>query len=166
MVKLRFCRRERAIRFGRYLNLRAAAQMRSWVTWGMDLAPGERLITSEIVAVERPRCSASAFMLIEAPAGSPEISSGSFLARAMGLTSRSLTYWRLANNRMKGKNSSEKGDDLNWNCDRIHLLNRFSRWAGVGCPPLSRGHGADGWWLSLATTFLACPRRFREFVRV
>ena len=88
MVKLRFWRRERAIKLGRYLNLRAAAQMRSWVTWGMDLAPGERLITSEIVAVERPRCSARAFMLIEAPADSPEISSGSFLERAMEINGR------------------------------------------------------------------------------
>ena len=54
----------------------------------MDLAPGERLMTREIVAVERPRCWARAFMLIEPPGGSPELSGGSFVARAMEVDER------------------------------------------------------------------------------
>jgi hypothetical protein len=53
------------------------------VVCGMDLAPGERLITREMVAVERPRCSARALMLIEPPEGSPEGSGSSFVRRAM-----------------------------------------------------------------------------------
>jgi hypothetical protein len=49
----------------------------------MDLAPGDRLMTKEMVAVERPRCPARAFMLIEPPEGSPEISGGGFFGRGI-----------------------------------------------------------------------------------
>jgi hypothetical protein len=39
---------------------------------GIDFAPGERLMTKETVADERPRCSANSFKLIEeVPAGRP-----------------------------------------------------------------------------------------------
>src|SRR5271154_5303040 len=44
--------------------------MRSWVRCGMDLAAGERLITSETEAVDSPRCSASAFKVLRRGAGS------------------------------------------------------------------------------------------------
>src|SRR5450631_4087261 len=63
MVKLRWARRERAKKLGRYLNLRAAARTRSLVSWGMESATGERLMTSDTVAGESPRCSASSFKL-------------------------------------------------------------------------------------------------------
>src|ERR1700704_3067865 len=64
MVKLRCERRVRARKLGRYLNLLAAAKIRSFVSWGMESATVERLITSETVAGESPRCSASFFKLI------------------------------------------------------------------------------------------------------
>ena len=55
--------RERAKKLGRYLYLRAAAKTRSLVSWGMESATGERLMTSDTVAGESPRCSASSFRL-------------------------------------------------------------------------------------------------------
>src|ERR1700730_7081716 len=64
MVKLRFERRVRARKLGRYLNLPAAAKIRSFVSWGMESATVDRLITSETVAGESPRYSASFFKLI------------------------------------------------------------------------------------------------------
>ena len=63
IVKLRWARRERAKKFGRYLYFRTAAKMRSLVSWGMESATGERLMTSETVAGESPRRSASSFRL-------------------------------------------------------------------------------------------------------
>src|ERR1700722_1652065 len=62
-VKLRWARRERAKKFGRYLYLRAAARIRSLVSCGMESATGERLMTSDTVAGERARCSASCLRL-------------------------------------------------------------------------------------------------------
>src|ERR1700687_4192589 len=64
MVKLRWVRNERAKKWGRYLNLRAAAKIRSLVSCGMESATLERLMTRETVAGERSRCSASFFKLI------------------------------------------------------------------------------------------------------
>src|SRR6266478_8522883 len=64
MVKLRWVRRERAKKLGRYLNLRAAAKIRSLVSCGMESATLERLMTRETVAGERSRCSASFLRLI------------------------------------------------------------------------------------------------------
>src|ERR1017187_3767883 len=63
MVKLRWARRERAKKFGRYLYLRAASRIRAFVSWGMESATGERLMTSETVAGDRPRRSASSLRL-------------------------------------------------------------------------------------------------------
>src|ERR1700730_1822759 len=63
MVKLRWARKERAKKFGRYLYLRAAARIRSCVSWGIESATGERLMTSETVAGERSRRSASSLRL-------------------------------------------------------------------------------------------------------
>src|ERR1700722_19733166 len=62
-VKLRWARRERAKKFGRYLYLRAAARIRSLVSCGMESATGERLMTSDTVAGERARRSASCLRL-------------------------------------------------------------------------------------------------------
>ena len=64
MVKLRWVRRERAKKLGRYLNLRAAAKIRSLVSWGMESATVERLMTSETVAGESARCPASFYRLM------------------------------------------------------------------------------------------------------
>src|SRR6202140_5797488 len=64
MVKLRWVRNERAKKLGRYLNLRAAAKIRSLVSCGMESATLDRLMTRETVAGERSRCSASFFRLI------------------------------------------------------------------------------------------------------
>src|ERR1700722_16718297 len=69
MVKLRWVRRERAKKLGRYLNLRAAAKMRSLVSCGMESATLDRLMTRETVAGERSRCSASFLRLIGRRAG-------------------------------------------------------------------------------------------------
>src|SRR5579859_4198358 len=63
MVKLCLARNERAKKLGRYLNLRAAARTRSLVSCGMESATGERLMTSDTVAGESPKCSASSFRL-------------------------------------------------------------------------------------------------------
>src|ERR1700694_2327404 len=63
MVKLRWARRERAKKFGRYLYLRAAARIRSLVSCGMESATGERLMTSDTVAGESDRRSASSLRL-------------------------------------------------------------------------------------------------------
>src|SRR5580700_7209545 len=63
MVKLRWARNERARKFGRYLYLRAAARIRSLVSCGIESATGERFITRDTVAGERPRRSASSFRL-------------------------------------------------------------------------------------------------------
>src|ERR1700683_62001 len=63
MVKLRWARKERAKKFGRYLYLRAAARTRSLVSWGMESATGERLMTSDTVAGEMSRRSASCLRL-------------------------------------------------------------------------------------------------------
>src|ERR1700674_2633561 len=71
MVKLRWVRRERAKKLGRYLNLRAAAKIRSLVSCGMESATLDRLMTRETVAGERSRCSASFFRLIGFRAGCP-----------------------------------------------------------------------------------------------
>jgi hypothetical protein len=88
MVKLRCVRRERAKKFGRYLNLRAAAKMRSFVFCGMESATLERLMTSETVAGERSRCSASFFKLMGFEAERPV---ASLLALDFfGVTERSL----------------------------------------------------------------------------
>src|SRR5579863_7536981 len=62
-VKLRFARKERAKKLGRYLYLRAAAKIRSLVSCGMESATEDLLMTSETVAGESPRCSASSFKL-------------------------------------------------------------------------------------------------------
>src|SRR5580698_7234845 len=64
MVKLRWVRRERAKKLARYLNLRAAAKMRSLVSCGIESATLERLMTRETVAGERSRCSASFLRLM------------------------------------------------------------------------------------------------------
>src|SRR5208337_1037998 len=64
MVKLRCVRKERARKLGRYLNLRAAAKMRSLVSCGMESATLERLMTRDTVAGERSRCSANRLRLI------------------------------------------------------------------------------------------------------
>src|ERR1700687_2882868 len=64
MVKLRWVRNDRAKKFGRYLNFRAAAKIRSLVSCGMESATLDRLMTRETVAGERSRCSASFFKLI------------------------------------------------------------------------------------------------------
>src|SRR5215467_2473151 len=64
IVKLLCVRRERAKKLGRYLNFRAAAKTRSLVSWGMESATVERLMTRETVAGESPRCSASFLRLI------------------------------------------------------------------------------------------------------
>src|SRR5258708_4382553 len=64
MVKLRWVRNDRAKKLGRYLNLRAAAKIRSLVSCGMESATLDRLMTRETVAAERSRCSASFFRLI------------------------------------------------------------------------------------------------------
>src|SRR5216684_3247552 len=45
--------------------------MRSWVRCGIDFAEGERLITSETVAGDNPRCSAKNFKLTCGAAASP-----------------------------------------------------------------------------------------------
>src|SRR5260370_37659718 len=45
--------------------------MRSWVRCGIDFAEGERLITSETVAGDSPRCSARNFKLTGGAAASP-----------------------------------------------------------------------------------------------
>src|ERR1700686_28326 len=71
MVKLRWVRNERAKKLGRYLNLRAAAKIRSLVSCGMESATLERLMTRETVAGERSRCSASFFRLIGLRAACP-----------------------------------------------------------------------------------------------
>jgi len=71
MVKLRWVRNERAKKLGRYLNLRAAAKIRSLVSCGMESATLERLMTRETVAGERSRCSASFFRLMGLRAGWP-----------------------------------------------------------------------------------------------
>src|ERR1700687_2749179 len=73
MVKLRWVRNDRAKKFGRYLNFRAAAKIRSLVSCGMESATLDRLITRETVAGERSRCSASFFKLIglRAPCAAP-----------------------------------------------------------------------------------------------
>src|ERR1019366_1254158 len=63
MVKLRWARKERAKKFGRYLYLRAAARIRSLVSCGMESATGERLMTSDTVAGESERRSASCLRL-------------------------------------------------------------------------------------------------------
>ena len=63
IVKLYWARSDRAKKLGRYLNLRAAANTRSLVCCGMESATGDRLITSETVAGERERYSASSFRL-------------------------------------------------------------------------------------------------------
>src|SRR5712671_2133421 len=64
MVKLRCVRKDRAKKLGRYLNLRAAAKIRSLVSCGMESATLDRLMTRETVAGERSRCSASFLRLI------------------------------------------------------------------------------------------------------
>src|SRR3984893_10005886 len=76
MVKLRWVRNERAKKLGRYLNLRAAAKIRSLVSCGMESATLDRLMTRETVAGERSRCSASFFRLIglRAPCPAPSLS--------------------------------------------------------------------------------------------
>src|SRR6266852_3490581 len=71
MVKLRWVRNERAKKLGRYLNLRAAAKIRSLVSCGMESATLDRLMTRETVAGERSRCSASFFRLIGLRAACP-----------------------------------------------------------------------------------------------
>src|SRR5947209_228439 len=63
IVKLRWARRERAKKFGRYLYLRAATRIRSLVSCGIEPATGERLMTSDTVAGESPNRSASSFRL-------------------------------------------------------------------------------------------------------
>src|SRR6266404_8144659 len=71
MVKLRWVRSERAKKLGRYLNLRAAAKIRSLVSCGMESATLDRLMTRETVAGERSRCSASFLRLIGLRAACP-----------------------------------------------------------------------------------------------
>src|SRR5882762_9254422 len=71
MVKLRCVRKDRAKKLGRYLNLRAAAKIRSLVSCGMESATLDRLMTRETVAGERSRCSASFFKLIGLRAACP-----------------------------------------------------------------------------------------------
>src|ERR1700760_3759852 len=63
MVKLRCARSERAKKFGRYLNFCTAAKILFLVSCGIESATGARLMTSEMVAGERPRYSASCFRL-------------------------------------------------------------------------------------------------------
>src|ERR1700687_4889657 len=71
MVKLRWVRNERAKKWGRYLNLRAAAKIRSLVSCGMESATLERLMTRETVAGESCKCSANFFRLIGLRAARP-----------------------------------------------------------------------------------------------
>src|SRR5579859_5035451 len=71
MVKLRWVRSDRAKKLARYLNLRAAAKMRSLVSWGMESATLERLMTRETVAGESARCSASFLRLMGRRAARP-----------------------------------------------------------------------------------------------
>src|SRR6266849_1609876 len=84
MVKLRCVRRERAKKLGRYLNLRAAAKMRSLVSCGMESATLDRLMTRETVAGERSRCSASFFKLMGLRAVWAEPSPVGFVVFAFG----------------------------------------------------------------------------------
>jgi hypothetical protein len=63
MVKLRWARNERAKKLGRYLNCHAASKIRSFLSAGIDMATGERFMTSDTVAGESPRCSASSLRL-------------------------------------------------------------------------------------------------------
>src|ERR1700687_994234 len=71
MVKLRCVRNDRAKKLARYLNFRAAAKIRSFVSCGMESATLDRLMTSETVAGESSRCSASFVKLIGFRAGRP-----------------------------------------------------------------------------------------------
>src|SRR5580658_3655293 len=97
MVKLRCVRRERARKLGRYLNLRAAAKMRSLVSCGMESATGERLMTRETVAGDRARCSARFFKLMGLRAARPLISPSAF--GFLVLTERSLAQGNGASKR-------------------------------------------------------------------
>src|SRR5579863_6746855 len=97
MVKLRFARKDRAKKFGRYLYFRAAARIRSLVSWGMESATRDRLMTSETVAGERESRSASCFRLTGL--GAMRTIFTASLARFLVVTLRSLAQ----------TNSSRKG---------------------------------------------------------
>src|SRR5580692_10878959 len=62
-VKLRCARRERAKKFGRYLYFLTAAKIRSFVSWGMESATLDPLMTSDTVAGDRPMRSANSLRL-------------------------------------------------------------------------------------------------------
>src|ERR1700751_2810173 len=59
-IKPRFRLKERAKKFGRYSNSRAACKTRSFVCFGIAFAAGESLMTTETVAGDKRRYSASA----------------------------------------------------------------------------------------------------------
>src|SRR6202521_2213462 len=93
MVKLRWVRNERAKKLGRYLNLRAAAKIRSLVFCGMESATLDRLITRETVAGERSRCSASFLRLIGLRAACAAPSPGLALPALPGLALLPLDFF-------------------------------------------------------------------------
>src|ERR1700731_2233337 len=63
IVKLRWARKERAKKLGRYLYLRTAARTRSFVSCGIESATGERLMTSDTVAGDKTSRSANSLRL-------------------------------------------------------------------------------------------------------
>src|SRR3984957_2501184 len=92
MVRLRCVRNDRARKLGRYLNFRAAAKIRSFVSCGMESATLERFMTSDTVAGERSKCSASVFKLIGFRAGlalpSPGFGLGAVTERSLSQGNR------------------------------------------------------------------------------
>src|SRR5579864_4171230 len=98
MVKLRWARKERAKKLGRYLYFRTAARMRSLVSCGMESATGERLTTSDTVAGESARRSASCLRLTGW--GPMETFRAAPLARFFVVTQRSLAQLKPGSKRM------------------------------------------------------------------
>src|SRR5712671_3988386 len=78
--------------------------MRSWVRCGIDFAAGERLMTSDTVAGESPRCSARNFRLTD---GAEEFPRGredaTIFDRGMGCIVRVVWHKRQARARSKAK---------------------------------------------------------------
>src|SRR5450755_3065981 len=103
MVKLRCVRKERAKKLARYLNLRAAAKIRSLVSCGMESATLERLMTRETVAGERSRCSASFLRLMGLRAAPDAPSLPDLVFRVA--TERSLAQGNCAGKRLSVRHS-------------------------------------------------------------